>query len=465
MQKRGGFFSHLAAGIIGGALALSASEWALPQLGIHGSTSRLADDTAAIAQRLQAIEKKSTTPAGSDATASLDARLAAVESAAKQIPALSESQSRLVADTKAALASAASDSGAPEFIDRLAKVETQFKALADAGANDPNSGRLAQLAALTGKVSDLETSLQTQLTALRKSVSDDVEARITSATESSEAAKSGTQRIDRDVAGVKSETARLAERIQALKLDNDRLTENLKIAQDETRTLKASLDAAKSEAAKPADITAAVAPVTQKISSLEKSVDSVVKAEDDRRTNAERVLLSLELQNLKRVIERGQKYSAELGDVQKVSGSKVDLSALDKYKDQGVPTLPELSKDFRDVANKAIDADAEPVEGGVVDRLLAGAKSVVRVRKVNHDPDDKSTEAVVGRMELALNEGRLGDLLSDAKGLSPKAEAAAKPFLDKVAAKASVDTAVAALENQLKSSLNAGAEAAPKATQ
>ncbi|MEQ1670345.1 MAG: hypothetical protein ABL893_05765, partial [Hyphomicrobium sp.] len=162
VKKRGGFFSHLTAGIIGGALALAGSEWALPQLGIHGTTSRLADNTAAIGQRLAALEKK---PGA--AINGLEDRLTALEKSVERIPAIAESQSRLVADTKAALAAAPQESAATEQLTRLATLEDKLKALTDAGANDPNAGRLAQLAALTGKVADLETSLATQLTAFR----------------------------------------------------------------------------------------------------------------------------------------------------------------------------------------------------------------------------------------------------------------------------------------------------------
>lgn len=463
IKKRGGFLSHLAAGLIGGVLVLSASEWALPQLGIDGTTSRLADNTAALERRLQSIEKNA--PATLPDFSSIEGRLAAVETSAKQLPTLAEAQSHLVAETKAALAAAASDTGAPEYINRLAALEAQFKAMTDAGANNPNAGRMEQLAALTGKVSDLETSLQTQLTALRKNVSDDVEARIASTLQTSEAAKSGMQRIDKDVAGIKTDTVRLAERLESMKTDGDRTTEAVRLAREEQVAIKTAVDGLKTEAAKPADIAAAVAPVNDKIANLQTSLETVVKAEDDRKSSAERILLSIELQNLKRVIERGQKYAGELADVQKIAGGKVDLTALDKFKDTGVPTLADLTKDFRATAYKAIDADSEPAEGGVVDRLIAGAKSIVRVRKVSHDADDKSSEAIVGRMDMALNEGRLADVLATGNELSAKAKEAAQPFLDKVAAKAGVDTAVASLEAQLKSSLNPAAEAAPKATQ
>jgi hypothetical protein len=465
VQKRGGFFSHLAASLIGGVLALAGSEWALPQLGLSGLQTRVTEDSTVITQRIEALEKKPVVTAEPPkALTALEDRLAALEKVTQKIPALAEGQSRLVAETKAALAASASDAGAPEQLTRLASVEDKLKALADAGASNPNAGRLEQLAALTGKVADLETSLATQLTALRKGVSEDVEARIASVSASTEAAKSGTQRIDKDVAGVKTEAVQLAEQIKAMKTDNDRLTATLKMAQDETTSLKTQIETLRTSSAKPTDVAAAVKPVGEKLLSLEQSVQGLVKAEGERKATSERVLLSLELQNLKRALDGGQKYSTELAAVQKASGGKFDLAALDKFKDAGVPVQTELTRDFATVATAAINAEADPAEGGVVDRLIAGAKSVIRVRKVDHAPDDKSAEAVVGRMETALKESRLADVIGEAKQLSPKAQAAAQPFVDRVAARVSVDTAVGAIESQLKSSLGATPASPPAAS-
>ncbi len=472
VKKRGGFFSHLAASIIGGMLALGAAEYALPKLGLPSVSASLAKGAAAIEQRIAKIEKKDISAEMKTVSAELtdklhaaEERVKALEKSVNIIPSLREAHTRLVAETKAALASAAGDSGATEQLLRLSKLEDKMKALADTGANDPNAGRVAQLAALTGKVSDMETSLATQLTALRKSVTDDVETRIASATASSEAAKSGTQRIDLDLAAIKTDTVRLTERLSAIKTDSDKLAENLKIAKEENTTLKAALESLKGTTAKAADVASAVAPVSQKLASIEQTVQTVLRAEEDRRTNAERIVLSLELQNLKRVLDRGQKYDAELAEVQKAAGNKVDLSALNKFKDQGVPTLPDLAREFRATANAAMDADADAGDGSVVGRLIAGAKSVVRVRKVSHNPDDKTTEAVVGRMEAALKDGELGDLLEQAKALPDRAKSAAGPFLDKVAARHNVDAAVAALETQLKTSLSTAPAAAPKSVQ
>lgn len=157
---------------------------------------------------------------------------------------------------------------------------------------------------------------------------------------------------------------------------------------------------------------------------------------------------------MKRALDRGQTFTQELAVVEKAASGKFDLSPLQKFKDQGVPTLADLKRDFRDTANSMIDAEAGIETNSVVDKLIAGARSVVRVRKIEHDTSDMSAEAIAGRMEKLLNEGRLGDVLSEADALSPKAKDAAQPFLDKVRARASVDSALASLEDQLKSSLS-----------
>lgn len=449
VQKRGGFFSHLAAGIIGGILALAGLQWALPQFGITLDGRPPADDATALAQRLQALEQR---PVG---TADLEARLDAVEKSANRIPALLESQTRLVADTKAALASNAGDSGVPELLTRLTTVEEKLKALHDAGANDPNAGRIEQIAALTGKVADLENGLTSQMTELRKGVSEDVEARMASVAASTEAAKSGTQRIDKDVAGIKSEAALLTERIAALKTENDKLAATVKLAEENSDALKSDMRALQETVATPEDVASATKPLSDRIAAIEGNVQKLMRAEEERRAASENVLLSLELQNLKRALEGGRDYAAELDAVEKASGDKFDLAALERFKNEGVPSQADLVKDFRETANAAIDAETETADGGVVDRLLASAKSIVRVRKVSHANDDKSTEAIVGRMESALKDGKLADVLNEAKELSPKSTAAAKPFLDRVAARVSVEEAVAKIEGQLKTALGA----------
>ena len=446
VQKRGGFLSHLAASVLGGAVALGAWAYGAPELEKQGLITSNASSTnnAELTAQL----------------ANAESRLAALEKTAASIGEIKDSQTRLVAETKAALAAAASDAGAPDQLERLTAVENKLKAMTDAGANDPNAGRVEQLAALTGKVADLETSMATEFTALRKSVAGDVEARVIAATEAAEAAKSGTQRIDRDIANLKTQSVQADEGIAAIKADVDRAVEASKRSTQDIANLKSAIEDVRSASAKPADVTSAISPVTAKIATLEQNIKAVEEAEATRRSNAERVVLALELQNLKRTLDRGQNYTDELAEVEKASGGKFDLAALQKFKDQGVPTLADLNRNFRSSANAMIDAEQGIETESVVDKLIAGARSVVRVRKIEHDSSDTSAEAVAGRMEKSLKEGRLADVLSEADALSPKAKEAAQSFLDKVRARASVDSALASLEGQLKSSLS-GAPSEP----
>jgi hypothetical protein len=159
-------------------------------------------------------------------------------------------------------------------------------------------------------------------------------------------------------------------------------------------------------------------------------------------------------------MERGAPYGRELAEVAKLSGSKIDLDPLQRYRDEGVPTLGELTRAFRPVANAMLDAEAEKGDGSVVDRLLSGAKTFVRVRKTTAARGDSSPEAVVARIEEALRGGRLADVLAEAKGIERKPDAA-KDWIAKVEARQTVDAALKAIDESLKAALGGASAAAP----
>ena len=113
---------------------------------------------------------------------------------------------------------------------------------------------------------------------------------------------------------------------------------------------------------------------------------------------------------------------------------------------EGAPAPQELAKSFRKVADAMLDAEAEPPDATLMDRLLSGARSIVRVRKAGHAADDTSLEAVIGRMEAALKDGRLADVLANAKKLPPKAALAGEDWVKKVEARQAVEQAMAEVE-------------------
>ena len=129
---------------------------------------------------------------------------------------------------------------------------------------------------------------------------------------------------------------------------------------------------------------------------------------------------------------------------------------------EGAPTLPDLVKSFRKTADAMLDAEAEKPDASLLDRMLSGARSVVRVRKVDHAADDTSLEAVIGRMETALKEGRLAEVLANAKKLPPKAALAGEDWVRKVEARLAIEQAMADVETKIKGALGASRTPVPE---
>jgi hypothetical protein len=450
VSRGGGMFSHLAAGIVGGGLVYGASALLGP-----AGLPVLGPDTRELDARLAKLEQRPADTGGLDAVSAkvgaAEERLAKLEQIDQS---LRETQDKIAAETNA-LTEAAQKGASPE---RLSKLEEQLSLIAQsAPASD---GRVPQLAALTGKISDLEAALNTQITQLRNSLPREVEERLAAAAEASEAAKSGTQRLDRELSALRTDQARAAQRVDNTKADTDRIGALVEAVREQSGKLsstvgelRSSIDAQAKTFAKLEDIKAAIEPVAGKVAALEESVAGVVKSEQDRKENAERIVLSLELSNLKRALDRGAGYAAELAEVRKAAGGRIDLQPLERYKETGVATLAELEAEFRPVMNAVIDADTDPVDGSVIDRLWAGAKTVVRVRKINADPADKSAEAVIARMETALREGHIGEAIAYAQELPQRASGPIQDWLTKAGARHSVDVAIAGIEDQLKASL------------
>lgn len=457
------YASHAAAGVVGGLLALTGGLLLAPSSQDMRPAGADAALVQAMGKRIAALEQANQGQTAAALPTDTARRLTGLESGLAQvgelnraIATLREAQAKLGEQGEALRASLARPPDR-EVAGRIDKLQEQLTALAAMAAADPQSaGRIPQLAQVLGKIGDLESALNTRLATLRRDISQEMETRTASVAEASEAAKSGVQRLDRDVAGSRSETARIGQRVDVMKSGTDRLDQSLRMLQGDTAALKTAVDGLEGQlksTAKPTDVASAVAPLTAKVAAVEESLQGVVRADGDRKTAAERIVLSLELGNLKRALDRGGSYAAELDAVKKRGGTNFDLGALERYQHDGVPLEAELAREFRAVANAVVDADAEQPDASLMDRLLSGARTIVRVRKVTHAPGDTSAEAVVGRMETALKEGRLGDVLAEAGKLSARAAIPAQDWLKKVEARQAVQTTLAAVDAALKASL------------
>jgi hypothetical protein len=262
--------------------------------------------------------------------------------------------------------------------------------------------------------------------------------------------------------------AALAARSIADESGNAKLAADQDVAQlkSEAQSLRQSLDALKGsveEQLKHAAKSGDIAPVMARLAGVERDVQGVLKSDGARVAGTQQVLLALEISSLKRALDRGDSYARELDAVRKAGIGTVNLAQLEGYSRTGFPTLGALAHEFRNVANAATDAENERPDASVIDRLMARAWSVVRSRKVHYDADDPSAEATLGRMEGALKDGHIGEVLAQGQRLPPKAARAAQSWLRKLEARYAADRAIAEIEAGLRASLGAQRLAPPEA--
>lgn len=461
-------FTHLAAGVAGGALVLFGAQPIEQNVGME--LLPRAEVPAELNQRLAALESRPAASANSEMT-ELAEQVRANDARLVSLAGLRQRLEELAAAQKASPAAAQSSSGPasePEEIadlqQRLAKLEKTFETLSSATTAGGEKTDGARLAALTGTITDIETSLNNQISALRESVSKELETRVAKTAEASAAAKAGTQRLDRELATVKTDAARLTQRAETIKAAQDSLTQSVRVAREEVAKLNVQLDTLKNDVlqqfksfTRPQDVASALQPLTTKLSSLESQLGKVVESETARKTNAKRIVMALELGNLKRVLNRGGPYASELAEVKRVTGPSVDFSALEKFKSDGVPTSAQLRQEFSKLAYDIIRADRTKEGATTFERLLGSAKSLVRVRRADLPANDTSTEATVARIDKQLKQGNLAGALEEAKKLPEKSALPARSWLERVAARANIDRAVTAIETQLKTSLGSSA--------
>jgi hypothetical protein len=442
--------THLAAGVAGGAIMLFGGDLVGELAGTPTPSARLAAATTELEKRIAAIEA-APTPNVQAMIDSSEERFAKLESLATDFASLRDDQAKLTGETLA-LKDRLSDEGEAAKLDtRLSSLEDQLRTIANAAASDAGSGRIADIAAITAKIAEIDTRISGDVDKLRDDAMREIEQRLS---------------VRDDAA--KSELARLSQQVEKLKADSERFEKSVLAAQEEAGRvasglgeIRATLEQQANTFAKSADVAAAVTPVAGLISKIEENLEGVLRKEKERQSHTERIVTALELGNLKRAIDSGKGFAAEFDAVVASSDGRLDLAALEPFKTTGVPSLTELREQARPALSAALDSSDVDPDASVLDRMLASAKSIVRVRKIDAPEGDASLEAKIARIEKAIAENRLGDALDEAGSLPPDAAAAISSWRTKAAARHSVDEAIATVENELKAALANPAPSAP----
>jgi hypothetical protein len=155
---------------------------------------------------------------------------------------------------------------------------------------------------------------------------------------------------------------------------------------------------------------------------------------------------------LKSAIERGGSFTAELDTFAAVAPGTPELGELRALAAKGVPTRAQLSTEVGGVADRMLEAtrDVPSSDAGVVDRLLASARSLVKVHPVGSVEGD-GVAARIARFRNAVTGGDLTGASVEYDALPEKAKAAGVDFMARLQARVKVDAlAQKALASALK---------------
>jgi hypothetical protein len=240
-------------------------------------------------------------------------------------------------------------------------------------------------------------------------------------------------------------------------------------ALQQAQSLSSDIDSLKTEVAKPANngvLAEELQSLTSRIAALEGKVDTAAQTAQSASQDTQGIaelqskLAALETQvteqsrqpaiasaiaavALKSAIDRGGSFATELDAYASVAPQSSDLEALKRYAETGVPTIADLNSRFDAVADRivATERDVSP-NAGVVDQLIASAKSLVKVRPVGEVSGD-SIGAITARMETALHRGDLTQAIAEWETLPADAKAVSTDFADAMKARRDTDALVA----------------------
>ena len=114
------------------------------------------------------------------------------------------------------------------------------------------------------------------------------------------------------------------------------------------------------DASRPPDVSAQIDPVINLLGSLTAKIDGVLSREAGSKAEGRDIALALSLGELKRAINEGVPYGAELARVQPHAPKSLDLSVLTQYSGTGIITHTALRSAFSGLSRKALASNIRP---------------------------------------------------------------------------------------------------------
>jgi hypothetical protein len=155
---------------------------------------------------------------------------------------------------------------------------------------------------------------------------------------------------------------------------------------------------------------------------------------------------------LRAALQTPQPFTTELSAVRSlgIDDPKLSdaLSAIEPFAGTGIPTESQLRDRYSDIAGEIVRTSVVSQGGQWWDQALARAGSVVNVRRVAGDIEGSGADAIVGRAEARLKEGKLQAAVQELESLSGDAAHAAQPWLRDAKARVAANQAAALTTGQ-----------------
>jgi hypothetical protein len=201
--------------------------------------------------------------------------------------------------------------------------------------------------------------------------------------------------------------------------------------------------------------------LSARVSKIEKALPELATAASKGAADTKSAAVAIAFANLRAAVSEGRPFATELDTIGTLSPSATDVGALPAYAEKGIPTVPELARSFGSAKDSALAATAPPSSGGsLLDRLMASAESLVKVRRVDAMATGDTPSAVLARAEAALDKGDLATAVKEVGTLQRAPRNAFSGWLDQARSRLDADETLKRLESLLLVSVSGGAEPA-----
>jgi hypothetical protein len=181
-------------------------------------------------------------------------------------------------------------------------------------------------------------------------------------------------------------------------------------------------------------LAARVAALENSITALSDTAASTAHRAANANDRAARAAVAAEA--LRATVERGTPYQSELATVKSFGADQNDVTALEPFAANGVPTAAALARTFSQLIPSLAEASSPKTsDGTLLGRLEDHAKTLVRITPIGAPAGDDPT-AIIARLNVDAAHADIVAALADIDRLPPAAKSLAQSWVQKAKASA-----------------------------